>query len=99
MSNAMIYRMRDGDKVIEGTAAEIAEASGYCRAMVNQIVNGTSKSSRGIEIEVISRGATKAENWRQDPGFDAKWEKHIAPFKKVEWVPEGTEGAKKLRGK
>ena len=36
---------------------------------------------------------------RYDPVFDRVWKEHSAPFKKVEWVPKGTEGAKQLRGK
>ena len=35
---------------------------------------------------------------RYDPVFDKVWKEHIAPFKRVEWVPKGTEGAKQLRG-
>lgn len=45
----------------------------------------------------MSKEAEKSiEHWRDNPCFPGIWDKAVAPFKNVEWVPRDSGGGKQL---
>lgn len=48
-------------------------------------------------VKKMSEEAEKnIEHWRDNPCFPEIWDKAVAPFKKVEWVPRDSGEGKQL---
>ena len=92
MATVKIYKMiMDGDEYV-GTAAELAEVSGYHPKSIGSIARGEMKPRGGVSVDEICN----ASEYSKLAKFSSEWEMTMKKFKKVEWVKKGTPGAKKL---
>lgn len=92
MAALKIYRMiMDGDEYV-GTAAELAEVSGYHPKSIGCFARGELKPREGVRVEVI---CDKSE-YSKLAQFAREWDETVKKFKKVKWVKKYTPDAKKL---
>lgn len=92
MGALKIYKMvMDGDDYV-GTAAELAEVSGYHPKTIGSIARGEIKPRDGVSVDEICN----VSEYRALAKISGEWEETMKKFRKVEWVKKGTPGAKKL---
>ena len=92
MGSLKIYKMiMDGDQYV-GTAAELAEVSGYHPKTIGCFARGELKPRDGVSVEVICC----ASEYKKLMGISIEWEEAVKKFRNVKWVNKGTPGAKQL---